>query len=103
MSSSRFQMTPELAQAMQQYQDLQRRQQMAQSLMQNSANPQTANSGIANAGSDIAGAIAAKNMQNQSDPFNSVLSQRYGISNGAANNISHPGLISKLFNLGGGS
>lgn len=94
-------MTPELMQAMQQYQQQQKQQALAQSLMQTNANPQTPNSGIANAGSAIAGALAAKNMQNQADPENSVLQQRYGITPGAANNITHPGLMSRLFNLGG--
>ena len=95
-------MTPELLQAIQQYQDQQRKQAMAGALMQNSANSSAANGGIANAGSTLAGALAMKNMQNQADPENAVLQQRYGISGGAANNISHPGMLSKLFNLGGG-
>jgi hypothetical protein len=97
------QMTPELQQAMQQYQDQQRRQQMVAALMQNNANPQTPNSGLANAGSSILGAVVGRNMQNQTDPQNAVLQQRYGITPGAANGITHPGLMSKLFNLGGGS
>lgn len=42
-----------------------RQMQMAQALMGNNANPKTANAGLANMGSDIAGAFALRNAQNQ--------------------------------------
>lgn len=92
-------MAPEFLQQLKVYQDQQKRQALAQSLMQNNAQGQ--NSGLANAGSSILGALTAKNMQNQADPENSILQQRYGISGGAANDITHPSMLSKLFNLGG--
>jgi hypothetical protein len=96
MSNPGSQMTPEMMQAIQQYQDQQRRQQMAQSFMQNSANPQTQNSGIANAGSDILGAITARNLQNRQMPNALGSSATAGMS-------QQPGMLSRLFNLGGGS
>lgn len=55
------QMTPELMQQMQAYQDQQKQQAMAQALMQGNAQGQ--NGGIANAGSAIAGAFADKRLQ----------------------------------------
>jgi hypothetical protein len=59
---STAQMTPELMQQWQALQDQQRRQAMAQALMGNQAQGQ--NSGIANAGSAIAGALADRNIAN---------------------------------------
>lgn len=56
------QLTPEVLQQMQTYQDQQKRQAMAQALMQN--NMQGQNAGIANAGSTLAGAFADKRLQN---------------------------------------
>jgi hypothetical protein len=56
------QMTPEFLQQMQAYQDQQKRSQLANALMQNGADPTTANAGISNAGSDIAGAVISNKM-----------------------------------------
>ncbi len=100
------QLTPEMMQQFQQYQDQQKQQQqrqaMAQALMQNQASPQTPNSGIANAGGDIMGALVQRRMQQQADPTNQIMQQRYGMSPGAANNVLHPSMLSKLFSMGGG-
>lgn len=103
---STSQLTPEMLQQMQQQSDLQKRQALAASLMQNSADPRQQNAGLANAGSDILGAVIGRNAQQQqqsADPLNQAMQQRYGMSPGQANNMLHPSMLSKLFNFGGGS
>lgn len=64
---STSQLTPELLQQLQAYQDQQKQQSMAKALMQNSADPRTSYAGLSNAGSDIGGAIALKSMQNKAN------------------------------------
>ena len=91
---------PSILQALQQYQQQQQKLQMAQALMGNGANPQTPNSGIANAGGSILGALAAKRIQQQNDPQNQVMQQRYGMSPGQAQNITDPSLLIACWKLG---
>ena len=101
------QMTPEMMAYYQQQADQARKMAMAQSLMGNQARGQ--NSGMANAGGDILGAIAMKNMAQQSDPQNQMASQtiqqRYGMDPSQAQNVMNPSLMSRiggLFSMGGG-
>lgn len=99
------QLTPEMLQQMQAYQDQQKRSQMAGALMQNQADPRTANAGFANAGSDILGAVTQNAIQHQNGPQSQVIQQRYGITPSQAGNVLHPGIMSKiggLFSMGGG-
>lgn len=93
------QMTPEFMAQLQAYQDQQKKMQMAQSLMGNQAQGQ--NSGLANAGSDILGAITAQRLQQQNSPENQVIQQRYGMNPSQAQNVTNPSWTSRLFNLGG--
>ena len=101
------QMTPEMMAYYQQQSDQARKMAMAQSLMGNQA--QGKNGGMANAGSDILGAITMKNMAQQADPQNQManqtIQQRYGMDQSQAQNVMNPSLMSKiggLFNMGGG-
>ena len=98
------QMTPEFMAQLQQYQDQQRKMAMAQSLMGNQAQGQ--NSGLANAGNSILGAITMKNMAQQQNPQNQMASQtiqqRYGMNPSQAQNVMNPSLMSRLFSMGGG-
>jgi len=107
LGMSTAQMTPELMAQYQQAADQAKKMAMAQSLMGNQAQGQ--NAGLANAGGDIAGAIAMKNLQQQASPQNQMASQtiqqRYGMDPSQAQNVMNPSLMSKiggLFNLGGG-
>lgn len=100
------QMTPELMAQMQAQQDQQRKMAMAQSLMGNQA--KGTNSGMANAGNDILGAITMHNLAQKNDPTNQMnnqtMQQRYGMDPSQAQNVLNPSLMSKvggLFNLGG--
>lgn len=95
----------QMQQQMQQQQNMQRQQAMAQALMGNQAQGQ--NSGLANAGNDFLGALTMRHLQQQqNDPQNQVMQQRYGMSAGDAQGILHPSLLSRakgLFSMGGGS
>lgn len=72
-----------------------RQMQMAQALMGNNANPKTANAGLANMGSDIAGAFAMRNAQNQQQGQN-FANQRMMAASDAPVSFNSP-----LFSLGG--
>lgn len=96
------QLTPEFLQQMQQYQDQQKKMQLAQGLMGNKATGQYG--GLANAGSDIAGAVAQNQLQNQAN-WNAQ-----GLGNVAVTpQVGTTGLgrlgsqIGNLFGMGGGS
>lgn len=102
------QLTPEFLQQMQQYQDQQKKMQLAQGLMGNKAQGQY--SGLANAGSDLAGALASQNIGAANSPAAQAISLRTGISPSAAGNIVNPSMLSQaknwagnLFGMGGGS
>lgn len=121
---STSQLTPEVLQQWQAYQDQQRKQQLAATLMGNNADPKTAYAGVANAGSDLNGALMLKAMQNQANgPASTNLGQTPGMdaSMGGVNRTL-PGMnigsvssqtpslgggmfsgLGKLFNLGGGT
>lgn len=84
------------------------RMKMAQALMGNNANPTTPYAGLANAGGDLLGAQAMQRIQQQSDPQNQVMQQRYGMTPGQAQNLLNPSMASKagdwlsnLFGMGG--
>lgn len=91
---------------------LAQRLKMAQALMGNQANPATPYAGIANAGSDIIGAQAMKNIQNQQQqqgPANQIIQQRYGMTPSQAQNVISPSFLSRagdwasnIFGMGGG-
>lgn len=96
------QMTPELMAQLQAQQDQQRKIALAQSLMGNQAQGQ--NSGLANAGGDILGAVAMQRMQQQNSPQNQVIQQRYGMTPSQAQNVTNPNLASRIgsmFGMGG--
>lgn len=93
-------LTPEYLQQMQAWQDNQRKQALAQSLMSNQADPRTQNSGIANAGADIAGALASKAVANRMNPLAQVQVTPQQIGGGAG--IWAQRHLGNLFNLGGG-
>lgn len=87
-------------------------QKMAMALMggDKAYNPQQANSGIANAGSSLAGAMAMQNMQQQAagnSQQGQIIQQRYGMSPTQAAQVMNPnsggfGGLGGLFNMGGG-
>lgn len=90
---STAQLTPEMLQQWQQQQDVSKQQAMAQALMQNKATGQ--NSGLANAGSDILGAITSNNIAAKNDPLAPVkVTPQVGTS-------SLGNWASKLFSMGG--
>jgi len=89
MSNPGMTMTPQ-----QQYQMA-----MARALMGNQAQGQ--NSGIANLGGNILGALAMKRVQQQNDPENQVVQQRYGMTPGQAGGVlGTTSPIAKMFGLG---
>jgi|SRR6185312_1905445 len=102
--------TPLTLQDLQTLQDQQRRQQMAQALLSGQG-ATGANSGLANAGNSILGAMVAKNMQGQISPAAQAMVQRGQVGSlGQANSILNPSFmdragnyVSNLFGLGGGS
>lgn len=104
---STSQLTPELLQQMQMMQDQQRKQQLAATLMGNNADPKTPYAGIANAGSDLNGALMLKAMQGQNQTPNAA-NPTAGMTDqmGVPLNGPRPGMfsgLSNLFNLGGGA
>jgi len=82
---------------LQQYQNQQRRMQMAAMLMQGNANNNAAYGGIANAGSALLGAAMAKRMmQNQASPAAQAMVQRGQVDSlDQANSIlnAQPGIV----------
>jgi hypothetical protein len=92
------QLTPEYLQQLQLYQDNMKRQALAQSLMGNQANPNTPNAGIANAGSDIAGALVSRKIQDN----NKWAAQGLGPVNVTGNRMpGQGGWFNGLFGMGG--
>lgn len=105
---STSQLTPELLQQMQMMQDQQRKQQLAATLMGNNADPKTAYAGLANAGSDMNGALILKAMQARNPQQASPANPTAGMVDqmGVSLNSPKPGMFSglgNLFNLGGGT
>lgn len=104
-AGSTAQLTPEYLQAMQAWQDQQKKMQMAQALMGNQADPKTANAGIANAGNDLLGASIQNRIQQQNSPEAQIIQQRYGMTPAQSVGIMNPSLFGRasgLFNMGGG-
>lgn len=95
-------MTPE---QFQEFQSQQRQMALARSLMTTSANPNTANSGLANAGNSILGAVTYNNaMQKAQDPNRATFATRYGMTPEQIQSAASPSLgvrIGNLFGLGG--
>lgn len=109
---STSQLTPELLQQIQQYQEQQKQQAMAQSLMQNNAPMGTPYAGISNAGSSLSGAMMAKAMQRnamqqaQNNAPGTMMPLGGGlgsVSSKTPNLPNQPSWMSNLFSLGGGS
>lgn len=107
---STSQLTPEFLQQMQAYQEQQKKLAMAQSLMQNSAPMTTPYAGISNAGSSLAGAMAARNLQqsamqqtqnNMPGTMHSLGGGIGSVSDKVPSLPNKAGWFSNLFSLGG--
>lgn len=107
---STAQLTPEFLQQMQAYQDQQKKMAMAQSLMQNNAPMNTPYAGISNAGSSLAGAMAARNLQqnamqqaqnNMPGTMHDLGSGIGSVSDKVPNLQNKAGWFSNMFSLGG--
>lgn len=66
------QLTPEYLQQLQAYQDQQKQLNMAKALMNNQADAKTPYAGVANAGSDLTGALALKAFQQNQPQTNAA-------------------------------